>query len=111
MHLKWVRMYITHDTFLLVANTLVSSTSIECIHNSAARIEKTSRCTSVAPVLNSLHWLSLFTVKTVTLDNKIVHWFLRHVFLLAVLITPGAVRVLVISLLYKSIIRLLNIVT
>ena len=50
---------------------------LQCIQNSAARIvSNTGRYTSITPVLNKLHWLSvqqLTVLKTTTLAYKFLH--------------------------------------
>ena len=84
---------------------------LQCIQNSAARIvSNTSRYTSRTPVLKKLHWLPVeqHTVfKAATLVYKYLHkvfpGILPHIFLpTAVLIVPGAVKVVVISLSFQS---------
>ena len=91
---RHVRRFLTHDTSVPVANTLVSrrlvycnslfrslSTfslrKLQCIQNSAARIvSNTSRYASITPMLKKLHWLpaehaSVFI--TATLVYKFLH--------------------------------------
>ena len=119
---RHVRRFLTHDISVLVANALVSShldycnslfrslskfslRKLQCIQNSAARIvSNTSRYTSITPVLKKLRWLPVeqrTAFKTATLVYKYLHTgfpgILLHIFLpTAVLIVPGAVKVVVI---------------
>ena len=84
---------------------------LQCIQNSAARIvSNTSRYTSITPVLKKLHWLpveqrTLF--ETATLVYSFLHtgfprYFAPYLLPAAVLIVPGAVKVVVISLSFQS---------
>ena len=111
---RHVRWFLTHDASVLVANALVSNwlayynslfrrlskfnlRKLQCIQNSAAIIvSNTSRYTSISPVFKKLHWLP---VEQCTVFLGI----LLHTFLpIAVLIVPGTVKVVVISLSFQS---------
>ena len=122
--------FVTHDASVFVANALVSSwldycnslfrslykfslciTKLQCIQNSKARIvSNTSRYTNITTVLKKLHWLPVeqcTVFKTVTRVCKFfTHVFLGilpHIFLpTAVLIVPGAVKLVPICLSFQS---------
>ena len=89
-----VRLFLTRDFSVLVANALFSSRfdycnslfrslskfnpcKLQCIQNSAARIvSNISRYTSITPVLKKLHWLPVeqhIVFKTATLVYKYLH--------------------------------------
>ena len=91
---RHVRLFLTRDDSVLVANALVSSRldycnslfrslskfnlrKLQCIQNSAARIvSNTSRYTSIPPVLKKLHFLPVeqcMMFKTATLVYKFLH--------------------------------------
>ena len=93
-YFRHVRLFLTHDASVLVANALVSSRmdycnslfrslakfnlrKLQCIQNSAARIvSNTSKYTSITPVLKNLHWLPVehrSVFKTATLVYKFLH--------------------------------------
>ena len=120
-------IFFTPDASVLVANALVSSRldycnslfrslskfnlhKLECIQNSEARIiSNTSRYTNITLVLKKLHWLPIeqcTVFKTATLTSFFTQVFLGillHTFLpTAVLIVPGVVKVVVISLSFQS---------
>ena len=120
---RHVRQFLTHDVSVLVANALVSSRldycnslfrSLSkfnlCIQISAARIvSNTSRYTSITHVLKKLHWLPVeerTVFKTATLVCKFLHTgFTKHFapyLPTAVLIVPGAAKVLTISLSFQT---------
>ena len=125
---RHVRRFLTHDVSVLVANALVSSRldycnslfrslskfnlcKLQCIQNGAARIvSNTSRFTSITPVLKKLHWLPVeqcMVFKTAYLFTsfftQVFLGILLHIFLpTAVLITPGSVKVVAISLSFQS---------
>ena len=119
---RHVRQLLTHDTSVLVANALFSSQLDYCnslfrsLSNfnlyklSAPKIERLGLhqvlVDSITPVLKKLHWLPVehcSVFKTAKLVYKFLHTgfpsILLHIYLLTVvLIVPGAVRVVVISL-------------
>ena len=125
---RHVTRFLTHDVSVLVANALVSSRldycnslfrslskfnlrKLQCIQNSAARIvSNTSRYTSITPVLKKLHWLPVEQRTVFKMPHLFVSIFtqafpgiLLHIFPpTAVLIAPGAVKVVVISLSFQS---------
>ena len=77
---------------------------LQCIQKSVARIvSNTSRYTSITPVLKKLHYF-LLNIAQFLKTAKLVYKFLfLHISLLtSVLIVPGTVKVVVISLSFQS---------
>ena len=124
---RHVRLFLTHDVSVLVANALISSRldycnslfrslskfnlrKLQCIQNSAAIVSNTSRYTSITAVLKKLHWLpveqrTVFKTATfvISIFTQIFQGILLRIFPpTTVLIVPGAVKVAVISLSFQS---------
>ena len=118
---RHVRHFVTHDASVLVANGLVSSQldycnslfrslskfnlrKLQCIQHSAARIvSKTSRYTSITPVLKKLHCFLRQPHLSTSSFTQVFLGILLYIFLsIAAFIVPRAVKVLVISLSFQS---------
>ena len=122
---RHVRRFLTHNVSVLVANVLVSSrldycnslfrslskfnlSKLQCIQNSVVRIvSNTSRYTSVTPVLRKLLLNSVQCSRQphlfISISTQVFPGILLLIFLpTAVLIVPGTVKVVVISLSFQS---------